>query len=92
MELPARHAQVLQDQIRHGFATRQPYKVPAAQRLYLEQIGALDGNRPHALGHLARQDRIRLRALCAALRALRYVDEIDPISGWNYGETRLSRR
>ncbi len=93
--LSARHQTVIQDQIRHGFQTRQPYDPPAgraASSWANARRSGLSGHEIKALGALARQDRIRLRALCAALRALRYVAGIDPISGWAYGPTRLSRR
>lgn len=61
MDLSARHAQALEDQIRHGFLTRCPYAAPGAERRGVPRA---------AIEQLARQDRIRLRALCAGLRAL----------------------
>lgn len=62
--LRGRALQILEDQIRHGFLTRQPYHVPGGDRR---------GVPPAASEALARQDRIRLRALCVGLRALRSV-------------------
>ena len=62
MDLSARHAQALEDQIRHGWHTRAPHHVPGGERRGVPRA---------AFEQLARQDRIRLRALCAGLRALR---------------------
>ncbi len=72
MDLAARHAQVLQDQIRHGFATRQPYGAADDVRAGRRRSGSWLDREDHAsaLEQIARQDRIRIRAFCAALRAL----------------------
>jgi hypothetical protein len=72
-----RNEQVLTDQIRHGFSTRQPYDPPAKRKASSWANARASGFDKHeikaALGALARQDRIRLRALCAGLRALRQI-------------------
>lgn len=72
--LHGRAEQVLADLVRHGWRTRAPYNVPAGRipsAWHHARISGLRGAEAQALGQLARQDRIRLRALCAALRALR---------------------
>ena len=91
MDLAARHAQVLADQIRHGFLTRAPYQIPIAQARARYDRGAWPLPETPALEQLARQDRIRLRALCAGLRLVRAAEECclrrDPLSGNAYART-----
>lgn len=90
MTLAARHAQVLADQIRHGWRTRAPYYVPAEIEALKRRITHLrwSGLDAPACVQLARQDRIRLRALCAGLRALRETPQEPP---WVRRARRLGR-